>query len=121
MDSKKKLASRMRRKRRVRKKLSGTTTRPRMTVFRSNKHIYVQVVDDVQGVTLAAASTLSPEIREEVKGLKKVEQAQKVGALCAQRCTAKSIDTIIFDRNGFDYTGRVQAIADAARKAGLKF
>ncbi len=110
-----------RRKMRIRKKISGTATKPRMTVFRSNKHIYVQVIDDRNGATLASASSLSSEVRGELSDLDKVAAARKVGALAAQRCVAAKIETIVFDRNGYDYQGRVAAVAEAAREGGLKF
>lgn len=116
-----KIAAWQRRKLRVRKKVSGTQERPRMTVYRSNKHIYVQVVDDTTGRTLTSASCLSPEIREELKGLKKIEVAKRVGALAAKRCVEAHIAKVVFDRNGYGYTGRVAAVAQAARDGGLEF
>ncbi len=116
-----KVEARERRKKSIRKKVNGTSERPRMTVFKSNKHIYVQVVDDVAGRTLAAASTLSPEIRDGLGDLKKVDAARKVGELAARRCKEANIDKVVFDRNGFIYTGRIAAIADAAREGGLQF
>ncbi len=116
-----KVAGRLRRKKSIRKRLSGTTERPRLSVFRSNAHIYAQVVDDVRGVTLAEASTLSPELKTELAGKKKTEQAQLVGKLVAERCLAASVNTVVFDRNGFIYHGRVKAVAEAAREGGLQF
>ena len=117
--------ARLARKTRIRKLVNGTTERPRLVVFRSSRHIDVQVVDDSVGHTLAAASSQSPEIRGDggagVEGLKKLDVAKKVGALIAERCKAKGIETVVFDRNGFLYHGRVAALADAAREAGLKF
>ena len=115
----KKVASRLRRKRRIRKKLSGTTERPRMTVFRSAKHIYVQVVDDLKGHTLVSASTLTPELKGEVGTVSKVEAAAKVGALAAKRCLEANVKGVVFDRNGYIYCGRVAAVAKAARENGL--
>lgn len=117
----KKTAGRLRRKRSIRKRISGTAERPRLSVFRSSQHIYAQVVDDTTGVTLAAASTLSPEIRGEREGKKKTELAGLVGKLVAERCKAKNIEQVVFDRNGFIYHGRVKAVADAAREGGLQF
>jgi large subunit ribosomal protein L18 len=111
---------RERRKLGIRKKINGTPERPRMTVFRSNKHIYVQVIDDVSGKTLAAASTLSPELEGKLDGDKK-EAAKKVGELAAQKCKAAQIEAVVFDRNGFIYTGRIAALADGARSGGLQF
>lgn len=113
--------SRQRRKMRVRKKVVGTAERPRLCVFKSNKHMYAQVIDDDLGTTLAAASTLSPEIREAVAELNKTDAAKKVGQLLAQRALAHDVKRVVFDRNGFIYKGRICAIADAAREAGLEF
>ncbi len=100
---------------RVRNKISGTTECPRMSVFRSNKQIYVQVIDDLKGTTLAAASSLGLE------KMQKKEQAAKVGELIAQKAQEAGITTVVFDRNGYLYHGRVKELADAARKGGLKF
>ena len=110
-----------RRKLRVRKKVNGSAERPRMTVFKSNKHIYAQVIDDVTGKTLAAASTQSAEIREKADSIKKTEAAALVGELVAKRCADVKIDAVVFDRNGYKYTGRIAAVAAAAREGGLKF
>ena len=110
---------RIRRHRRVRKKVHGTATRPRLAVFRSNKHISAQVIDDLTGVTLAAASTTEKELRDANNG--NAEAAGKCGALLAERAKAAGIDTVVFDRGGFRYHGRVAALADAAREGGLKF
>jgi large subunit ribosomal protein L18 len=112
---------RVRRKHSIRKKVNGTPERPRLSVFRSAKHIYVQVVDDVAKRTLVTASTLDEAIIKEIGGLKKTERAKKIGAAIAEKCKAKGIDKVVFDRNGYIYHGRVQALADAAREAGLKF
>ena len=106
---------------RVRNKISGTLERPRMTVFRSNKQIYVQLIDDQQGVTLAAASSLDKEIAEAAQKVNGVEQAKMVGKLIAERALAKGIEAVSYDRNGYLYHGRVKMLADAAREGGLKF
>jgi large subunit ribosomal protein L18 len=113
----KKAAARVRRHIRVRKRLRGTAERPRLAVFRSNKHIYAQVIDDISGRTLAAASTLDPEAKAEGT---KVDEAKAVGALVAKRAAASGITTVVFDRGGFAYHGRVAQVADGAREAGLK-
>jgi large subunit ribosomal protein L18 len=105
---------------RVRSRVRGTDNKPRLCVFRSARHIYVQVISDEGGKTLTSASTLSTEVRGDSKE-KKIEAAKKVGQLVAQRCLEQSISQVIFDRNGFLYHGRIKALADAAREAGLKF
>ena len=112
---------RTRRHVRVRKQIAGTAGRPRLNVFRSLAGIYAQIVDDGAGATLAAASTLDAEIKPRLKGLNKTEQAKLVGELVAQRAKAKGIGQVVFDRGGFRYHGRVRALAEAARKAGLEF
>ncbi len=106
---------------RQRNKISGTKVCPRLNVFRSAKHIYAQVIDDDKGVTLAAASTMEAEVKAKVKGMKKTEVAGVVGELVGQRAKAAKIKEVVFDRGGYLYTGRVAALADGARKAGLKF
>lgn len=106
---------------RVRKKIGGTAERPRFDVYRSNMHIYVQVIDDVAGKTLAAASTVEKEIGKMVEGKSKTEAAKIVGAETAKRAIAAGITEVVFDRGGYIYTGRVAAVADGAREAGLKF
>lgn len=106
---------------RVRKKVSGTHERPRFDVYRSNQHIYVQIIDDLDGKTLVAASTVEKEIAAEVKGKKKTEAAKIVGAAAAKKALAAGITEVVFDRGGYIYTGRVAAVADGAREAGLKF
>lgn len=111
---------RARRKARVRKKVWGTDERPRLCVFRSLKHIYAQVISDERGVTLAAASTLSPEVRARAK-TNKTEAAKAVGARLAEICQQRNITRVVFDRNGFLYHGRVKALAEAARERGLSF
>jgi len=113
--------ARQRRHARVRKNVSGTSERPRLNVFRSLNQIYAQVIDDVRGHTLAAASTLDPELRNQVKDLSKVDQARLVGKLIAQRALARGVNRVVFDRGGYLYHGRVKALADAAREGGLEF
>ena len=112
---------RLRRHTRVRKKVSGTAEAPRLSVYRSLNHIYVQVIDDVKGVTLCSASTMEKEVKGAVKDLAKTEAAKVVGKKVAERAVAKGIKTVVFDRGGYLYTGRVQAVADGAREAGLNF
>jgi large subunit ribosomal protein L18 len=114
-------ASRSRRQRRVRKKVVGTTERPRLAVHRSNKHISVQVIDDSKGHTLAAASTLDSACSVDDGGTGSVAAAQAVGKLVGERAKDAGVDTVVFDRGGNRYHGRVAALADAAREAGLKF
>jgi large subunit ribosomal protein L18 len=116
-----KVAARLRRKRSVRKRVRGTTERPRLSVFRSTNHIYAQVIDDSSGQTLASASTLDAEVREQRDGKKKTDMAGLVGKLIAQRCLSRQIEKVVFDRNGFIYHGRVKAVADGAREGGLQF
>lgn len=115
--------TRLKRKQRIRRKVSGTADRPRLSIFKSTKHIYAQVIDDERGMTLAFASDLEPAIRDEQKTAKakKSEVAEKIGALIAKKCTEAKIEKVVFDRNGFPYHGRISAVADGARKAGLKF
>jgi large subunit ribosomal protein L18 len=113
--------ARCRRHARVRIKVEGTTSRPRLCVFRSLKHIYAQVVDDLKGHTLVSASTLDPESTDELAGKVKVGKAELVGSLVAQRALAKGIKEVVFDRGGYKYHGRVKTLAEAARQAGLKF
>ena len=108
---------RLKRRKRIRSKISGTAERPRLSIFRSNKNIYAQLIDDVAGVTLASASTLDKEVS---KGTK-TEQAIVVGRLVAERAVAKGISEVVFDRGGYLYHGRVKALADSARENGLKF
>jgi large subunit ribosomal protein L18 len=115
------VVGRERRKFRIRRKISGTSERPRLSVFRSAKHIYAQVVDDAAGSTLAHASTLSADVKTAIDEVTKTGAAEKVGEAIARALLAKGIDKIVFDRNGYLYHGRVRALAEAARKAGLKF
>ncbi|MBT2689936.1 50S ribosomal protein L18 [Bacillus sp. ISL-47] len=112
-------AVRKKRHARVRAKLSGTAARPRLNVYRSNKHIYAQLIDDVNGVTVASASTLDKEVSLDATG--NVDAAVKVGELVAKRAVEKGVKAIVFDRGGYLYHGRVQALADAARENGLEF
>ena len=116
-----KIVGRERRKLRIRKNVNGTPERPRLSVFRSSRHIYAQVIDDTTGKTLAAASTLSKDLDGKLAEDNKVEAAKKVGKLIAQVCKDKGITKIVFDRNGYLYHGRVSALAQAARDAGLEF
>jgi len=113
--------ARLKRHLRVRKKIQGTTERPRLSVFRSSKHIYAQLIDDVQGVTVAAASTLDKELAEGLGNGGSVEAAKKVGELIAKRAQSKGVAKVVFDRGGYLYHGRIQALADAAREGGLEF
>lgn len=115
------LAMRLKRKKRIRKKIRGTPERPRLSVFRSAKHIYAQIVDDLAGRTLAAAGTLSPEIRDRLAGLKKTEAAREVGRLLAEKAKSRGIEKVVFDRNGFLYHGRVKSLAEGCREQGLVF
>jgi len=112
---------REKRKARIRKKVSGTTERPRLTVYKSLNHIYAQVVDDTTGRTVAAASTVGKGLRAETKDDAKTDAAKKVGAAVAKAALEKGVQQVVFDRNGFDYHGRIAAVAQAAREAGLKF
>ncbi|MCU9615213.1 50S ribosomal protein L18 [Caldibacillus lycopersici] len=112
-------AVRLKRHARIRAKISGTPERPRLNIFRSNKHIYAQLVDDSKGITLASASTLDKEIN--LEGTSNTEAAIKVGELIAKRAVEKGYKSVVFDRSGYLYHGRVQALADAARENGLEF
>jgi large subunit ribosomal protein L18 len=114
-------AARLHRHVRVRVQVSGTTQRPRLNVFRSLSEIYAQIIDDSAGHTLAAASSVDKELREQMKGLKKAEQAKLVGKAVAERAKSKGIDAVVFDRGGFRYVGRIKALADGAREGGLQF
>jgi large subunit ribosomal protein L18 len=113
--------ARLRRHRRVRKNIFGTPDRPRLNVFRSSSEIYAQVIDDVQGVTLASASSIDAELRPDMEGLSNMEKAQKVGQTIAERAKEAGINQVVFDRGGYKYIGRVKAMADAAREGGLDF
>lgn len=112
--------ARKRRQRRIRRKISGTAERPRLNVYRSLHHIYAQVIDDVAGHTLVAASTVDKEIAAQLDGKKKQEQAALVGKIVAQRARDAGIEEVVFDRGGYLYHGRVKALADGAREGGLK-
>lgn len=112
---------RQQRHRRIRQRMAGKADRPRLSVFRSLKHTYAQIVDDARGVTLAAASTLDASLRPELAKLKKTEAGKLVGQLIAKRALEKGIRRVVFDRGGYLYHGRVKAVADAARAAGLEF
>ncbi|OXM15011.1 50S ribosomal protein L18 [Paenibacillus herberti] len=113
--------ARLKRHLRVRKKINGTVARPRLSVYRSSKHIYAQLIDDVAGVTIASASTLDKELVEQVNNGGNVDSAKLVGELIAKRAKEKGHESVVFDRGGYLYHGRVQALADAAREAGLQF
>ena len=114
-------AVRQKRHARVRKTVTGTAATPRMNVYRSLNHIYVQVIDDVKGVTLVSASTMEKAVKEKIKDLTKTEAAKIVGEEAAKKALAAGIETVVFDRGGYIYTGRVKSVADGAREAGLKF
>ncbi len=122
---KKSLSPRKRRHLRVRARLSGTAERPRLNVFRSNQHTYAQIIDDTAGHTIAAASTLEPAIREQFKaaenGHRRVDEASIVGRIVAERAREHGITSVVFDRGGYKFHGRVKAVAEAAREAGLEF
>jgi large subunit ribosomal protein L18 len=113
-------AARLKRKQRIKKKITGGE-RFRLSVFRSCKHIYAQIIDDGKGQTLAAASTLSGELKDQLGGLKKTDAAKAVGKLLAAKARAQGIGKVVFDRNGFLYHGRVKAVADSCRENGLEF
>ena len=115
------VSMRLKRKSRIRKNLSGTATRPRLSVFRSARHIYAQIIDDLTGITLVAAGTLSPEIRDKVGSLKKKDAAHEVGKLLADKAKSKGIEKVVFDRNGFLYHGRIKSLAESCREHGLVF
>ena len=117
-----KLKARLRRRQHIRKCLSGTLERPRMAVFRSNRHIYVQIIDDERGATIVAVSSLTSEIKAKAKDLEdKKAVAKEVGRVIAQKAKEKGISTVTFDRGGYLYHGRIKALADAAREVGLNF
>ena len=113
--------ARLKRKKRIRKKLVGTANRPRLCVFRSARHIYAQVIDDSVGQTLAAASSMEKDVRENPELKNKLVTANSVGKIIAQRAKEKGLKKVVFDRNGFLYHGRVKAVSDGAREAGLEF
>jgi len=113
--------ARLKRHGRIRNRVHGTPQRPRLAVFRSLKHMHAQVIDDTRGHTLAAASTLDPQVRGELPNLPKVEEAARVGRLIAERAKAAGVEAVVFDRGGYLYHGRVEKLANAAREAGLVF
>jgi large subunit ribosomal protein L18 len=113
--------ARARRHSRVRKNLQGTANRPRLNVFRSLSGIYVQVIDDQSGRTLVSASTVDKELRDKLKGMKKADQAKMIGQTVAERAKSKGIQSVVFDRGGYRYIGRIKALADGAREGGLQF
>ena len=112
---------RQRRHDRVRKKVSGTAEAPRLNVYRSLNHIYVQIIDDTKGITICSASTMEKDVKAEIKDMTKTEAAKVVGKKAAEKALAKGVKEVLFDRGGYLYTGRVQAVADGAREAGLNF
>lgn len=112
---------RVKKHKRLRNKIQGTSQKPRLAVFRSEKHIYAQIIDDTKGNTLVAASTAEKEIASKLEATSNVEAAKAVGAAIAQKSLAKGINEVVFDRGGFIYHGRIKALADAAREAGLQF
>lgn len=112
---------RLRRHTRVRKKVSGTGETPRLCVYRSLNHIYAQIIDDTKGVTVCAASTMEKEVKAQIKDMNKTDAAKVVGKVVAERAAEKGVKCVVFDRGGYLYTGRVQALADAAREGGLNF
>lgn len=114
-------AERQRRHARVRKKISGTAQTPRLNVYRSLNHIYVQIIDDTKGVTLCSASTMEKDVKAEIKDMTKTDAAKVVGKKAAEKALKLGIKAVVFDRGGYIYTGRVQAVADGAREAGLNF
>ena len=116
-----KAKTRLRRKRNIRKRISGTPEKPRLSVFRSNTHIYAQAIDDTNNAVLASSSDMEKSIRSDVSGKNKTDLAKIVGESVGKKLMAKNINSVVFDRNGFIYHGRVKAVADGAREAGLKF
>lgn len=121
MAKKNRAIARERRHARVRRSVIGTPDRPRLNVFKSLTGIYAQVIDDVDGNTVVSASTVDKDLRTQVKGMKKSEQAKAIGKAIAERAKSKGISSVVFDRGGFRYTGRVKALADGAREGGLQF
>jgi len=115
------LEARLARKQRIRRKLSGTAEMPRLTVYKSLKHIYAQVIDDTSGKTIASVTSNSKEFKAGSNELDKTGMSKKIGEAIAKACLAKNVNQVVFDRNGFPYHGRIAAVADAAREAGLKF
>jgi len=116
-----KVVQRLARKVRIRQHIAGSTERPRLSVYKSGKHIYAQVIDDTTGTTLVSASTVAKGLKADTKDLKPVDAAKKIGEAIADACKAKNITKVVFDRNGYIYHGRVKTLADAARERGLSF
>lgn len=121
INKKDKNAERVKRHARIRNKISGTAERPRLCVYKSLTKIYAQIIDDVKGVTIAASSSLDKDLADALKGLNKTEQAKLVGEAVAKKALKKKVKTVVFDRSGYIYTGRVEALANGAREAGLVF
>ncbi len=117
----KKIKSRLRRKKHIRKIVHGSAERPRLVVFRSDRQVYAQLVDDVAGRTLTGVSSLSPDLRDQLGKMKPMDVCHAVGEACARKALSLNINRVVFDRNGFPYHGRVKAIAEGARKGGLEF
>lgn len=117
----KKLEPRLKRKQRIRNKISGTAERPRLCVYRSLDYLYAQVIDDERGVTLCSVSSLSPDMKKELKSTRSKDAASAVGKAVASKAKAAGISKVVFDRNGYQYHGRIKALADGAREAGLEF
>jgi len=115
------LEARLARKQRIRRKLAGTAEKPRLTVYKSLRHIYAQVIDDASGKTIASVTSNSKEFKAGADDLDKKGMSKKIGEAIAKACLAKNVNQVVFDRNGFPYHGRIAAVADAAREAGLKF
>ncbi len=115
------LRRRLRRALSIRRRIEGSAARPRLSVYRSAKHIYAQLIDDLAGKTLASASTRAPSLRDGLQGLKKKEAAEKVGSALAEAAKAQGIEVVVFDRNGWPFHGRIAALAKGAREGGLKF
>ncbi len=121
MANKSRTLARERRHIRVRKHVFGTAERPRLNVFKSLSGIYAQIIDDIEGNTLVSASSIDKDLREKMKGMKKTEQAKAIGQAVAERAKSQGISSVVFDRGGFRYVGRVKALADGAREGGLQF
>jgi large subunit ribosomal protein L18 len=121
MAKKNRTVARERRHARVRRSVVGTPNRPRLNVFKSITGIYAQVINDAEGKTLVSASTVDKDLRSQVKGMKKTEQAKAIGKAIAERAKSKGISSVVFDRGGFRYIGRIKALADGAREGGLQF
>ena len=121
VSKKSRVEARVKKHRRVRNHISGTAARPRLSVYRSNNHMYAQIIDDTVGNTLVSASTLEKDVKAELEKTNNVEAAAKLGTVIAKKALDKGINTVVFDRGGFIYQGKVKALADAAREAGLEF